>query len=251
MKKKDIIVGVLGVLILGGLAFAGYRTYAYKKCMNARQFDQEFNWQFNWKTGECEVVKVIEGYIAKPIIYLYPEEITNVTVELGHPENTTHTYPKYQGPWRVQAEPNGDLTDLKTGRHYYALYWEGVNTVSSAKPTEGFIVKGEETISFLEEKLGELGLIEREANEFIIYWLPKLESSPYNFIRFQTLAEQNQNMPLEITPAPKTLIRVMMEYENLDSPIKVVKQKLPKTPQRTGFTVVEWGGTKLNLKGKK
>ena len=184
----------------------------------------------------------------KPIIYLYPEEITNVTVELGYPKNTTHTYPKYQGPWQVQAEPNGDLTDLKNGRHYYALYWEGKNTISSAAPTEGFVVKGSDTISFLEEKLAELGLTEREAEEFIIYWLPKLENAPYNFIRFQTLSEQNKNMPLKITPAPKTLIRVMMEYDNLTGPIKVAKQKLPKTPKRTGFTVVEWGGTKLNLK---
>ena len=37
---------------------------------------------------------------------------------------------------------------------------------------EGFIVKGKDTITFLKEKLAQLGLNEREANEFIIYSLP-------------------------------------------------------------------------------
>ena len=119
------------------------------------------------------------------------------------------------------------------------------NTVSVPNPKEGFVVAGKDTISFLEEKLDQLGLTEREAEEFIVYWLPKLESAKYNLIRFQTLAEQNKNMPLNITPAPKTLIRVMMEYKNLDKPIQVKEQVLPSKPRRNGFTVVEWGGTEI------
>lgn len=181
----------------------------------------------------------------KPIIYLYPEQTTNVTVVLGYPQNATHTYPKYNEPWQVQAKPDGTLTDLKTGRHYYALYWEGKDTVSMPNPKEGFVVAGKDTISFLEEKLEQLGLTEREAEEFIVYWLPKLESAKYNFIRFQTLAEQNKYMPLDITPQPKTLIRVMMEYKNLDKPIQIKEQVLSPKTQRDGFTVVEWGGTEI------
>jgi len=33
-----------------------------------------------------------------------------------------------------------------------------------------------------------------------------------------------------------------MEFKPLDKPIKVQEQKII-TPKRTGFTVVEWGGT--------
>lgn len=179
----------------------------------------------------------------KPIIYLYPTKTTEVTVKLGHPENLTCTYPKYETEWKVIANPNGDLTDIKTNRSLYCLYWEGRNTV---EPTmdEGFIVKGEDTISFLEEKLEILGLNEREANEFIIYWLPKLESNKYNYIRFQTMEQIEENMPLEITPKPDSIIRIVMEYKALEEPIEVTEQQL-STPQRTGFTAVEWGGTEL------
>ena len=179
----------------------------------------------------------------KPIIYLYPEQETEVTVKVGNPQNLTHTYPKYENEWKVLAKPNGDLKDLKTGRNLYALYWEGINTV---KPNmnEGFIVKGEDTIKFLEEKLEVLGLNEREAEEFIVYWLPKLESNKYNFIRFQTEEEINNNMSLEIIPKPDTVIRIVMEFKGIEEPIQIQEQKL-STPQRTGFTVVDWGGTEI------
>lgn len=198
-------------------------------------------------TSSCDIFSDDEcnSYdYGKPIICLYPTEQTEVTVKLGNPQKLTHTYPKYKDKWQVIAQPNGDLTDIQTKRSLYALYWEGVNNDNN-ETTTGFIVKGEDTISFLEEKLALLGLNEREANEFIIYWLPRLESSPYNLIYFKTIAEQDKNMPLYISPKPDTVIRVMMAFKNLKEPIDVTEQILPETPQRNGFTVVEWGGTDL------
>lgn len=196
---------------------------------------------------ECYNVVVTENNhsvsIYKPIIYIYPEQETKVRVKVGNPLNLTHTYPKYDNGWEVIAKPNGDLIDCKTGRNLYSLYWEGINTVEP-NMDEGFIVKGEDTIAFLEEKLAVLGLNEREANEFIIYWLPKLESNKYNFIRFQIQEEINNNMPLEITPKPDTVIRIVMEFKGLEEPIEIIEQKL-ETPERTGYTVVEWGGTEV------
>ena len=180
---------------------------------------------------------------AKPIIYFYPEKEMEITVKLKMPEKLTCTYPKYIDEWNIIAKPNGDLFDLKTGRNLYALYWEGIN---STKPNEdeGFVIKGEDTISFLEEKLEILGLSEREANEFIMYWLPQMEPNKYNFIRFETIEEINENMQLEISPTPDKIIRVMMEWKPLAKYKDVQEQKL--TPQtREGFTVVEWGGSKI------
>ncbi len=110
---------------------------------------------------------------------------------------------------------------------------------------EGFVVKGQDTISFLEEKLEILGLNEREANEFIIYWLPQMENNKYNYIRFESIEKINEYMPLEIEPKPDSLIRVLMLFKPLEKEIQVNEQELI-TPQRTGYTVVEWGGSKIN-----
>ena len=49
-------------------------------------------------------------------------------------------------------------------------------------------------------------------------------------------------MPLEISPKPDSVIRVMMAYRKIVGPFEVTEQKL-ETPERKGFTVVEWGGT--------
>ena len=136
--------------------------------------------------------------------------------------------------------PNGELVD-KTGRKYYSLYWEGINYIQG-KFKDGFVVSREETTSFLEEKLAILGLTEREANEFIIYWLPKLEENDYNLIRFESIENINEQMPLEIKPIPDTLIRVFMEYKPHDNKIDIKKQELTSI-DRKGFTVVEWGGS--------
>jgi len=78
-----------------------------------------------------------------------------------------------------------------------------------------------------------------------MYWLPILEKSKYNYIRFQTKDEINHNMNLSIDPKPDTFIRVRMEYKSLQEKISVVEQKLEKV-ERIGYTVVEWGGTNIN-----
>ena len=96
----------------------------------------------------------------------------------------------------------------------------------------------------MEEKLAILGLNEREANEFIIYWLPKLEANKYNLIRFETMEEIEAYMPLNIEPKPDTLIRLVMDFKGLNRPIEIREQKL-KTPIREGYTVVEWGGSEF------
>ena len=181
---------------------------------------------------------------AKPIIYIYPKEETRVTVKLGKKENITCSYPKYYDGWNVTAYPDGTLIDNETGKALYSLYWEGIRD-TEIPMNDGFIVKSEESAKFLEEKLAILGLNEKESEEFIIYWLPKLESHKYNFIRFETMEEIEKNMPLDISKKPDTLIRVWMQFKGIDKEIEVPMQKLEKI-NRVGYTVVEWGGTEIN-----
>ena len=113
----------------------------------------------------------------KPIIYLYPTEEIQVNVQLGNKEQITCSYPKYTIGWNVIAQPNGDLKDIDTNKNLYSLYYESDNVVEFKVEKDGFVVKGEDSAEFLEEKLKILGLTDREAEEFIIYWLPKLEAN--------------------------------------------------------------------------
>ena len=189
------------------------------------------------------IIIIINPTRDKPIIYLYPEEETEVSVTLGNPEKITCSYPKYEGEWEVTAYPDGTLVDKKTGRTLYSLYWEGKGTTKYDK-TKGFCIKGEDTASFLEEKLRELGLNDKEAEEFIIYWLPKMEKNKYNYIRFDSMEEINEYMPLEFSVKPDTVIRVFMQFKPLNKYIEVEEQ-IFEVPERKGFVAVEWGGTEL------
>ena len=179
---------------------------------------------------------------AKPVIYLYPKEETQVSVTLDFDGELTSTYPAYGDGWTVDASPDGTLTDPDTGRQYYCLFWEGIGQTEYDFST-GFCVAGENTAAFLENALAELGLTEREANEFIIYWLPKMEHNPYNLISFQQ-ETYTENAELTIDPAPDTLVRVFMAWQGLDQPVEVEPQSLT-APERTGFAAVEWGGAEV------
>ncbi len=179
----------------------------------------------------------------KPVIYLYPEEETLTTVELTLDGTLTASYPAYGTGWQVLAHPDGTLTDPATGRTYYCLFWEGTSR-ADYDMTEGFVVSGEDTAAFLEEKLEHLGLTEREAEEFIIYWLPRMEGNAYNLISFQGEA-YTQSAQLHVSPEPDAVIRVFMAWQALEEPVEISPQELAETPTREGFTLVEWGGAEL------
>ena len=177
----------------------------------------------------------------KPVIYLYPELETEVSVQLTLDGKLTCTYPAYGSGWTVTASPDGTLTDAN-GQTYNYLYWEG-ETLAQYDLSKGFCVKGADTAVFLETALAKLGLTRREANEFIVYWLPLMEQNPYNIISFQT-DSYTDAAQLAVDPAPDTLIRVFMAWQASDTLVELPEQEL-SAPERTGFTVVEWGGTQL------
>ena len=183
-----------------------------------------------------------EQAAAKPVIYLYPEEETAVTVKLDYAGALTCTYPAYGDGWAVTACPDGTLTD-DPGSTYSYLYWEGTDTIAYDF-SQGFCVAGTDTAAFLEDALAQLGLTRREANEFIVYWLPRMEANPYNLIAFQTTAHTD-HARLTVDPAPDTVLRVFMAWKPLERPVELPPQALD-APERAGFTMVEWGGAEVS-----
>ena len=174
----------------------------------------------------------------KPVVYLYPEEEMEVTVTLDYDGVLTHTYPAYNGGWTVTASPDSTLRDA-AGREYYCLFWEGASD-TAYDFSRGFCVAGSDTAAFLEDALAQLGLTDTEANEVLIYWLPRMEGNAYNRIAFQGDA-YTDSARLHVTPAPDTVLRVFMAWQPLDKAVDIAPQELT-APERTGFTVVEWGG---------
>jgi hypothetical protein len=199
---------------------------------------------FNPKAKEAlEIENMPRVTPAKPVLYLYPSQKQAVSVKLNlTTHRIIHPYPTYENGWSVIANPDGTLTNTKTNKQHYCLFWETEGAPFMQKITSGFVIKGDETADFLEQKLKILGLNDRETNEFIIYWLPQMENNAYNAIYFAT-NEYEKESALEISPKPDTQIRIMMMWQPLTEKTNLPEQILPPTPARKGFVAVEWGGT--------
>lgn len=179
----------------------------------------------------------------KPVIYLYPTVNKEVTVKIDYKGKINATYPDYNDGWNVIASPSGKIINKADNKEYSYLFWEGKSGKTNWDLSKGYVVKGKDTEKFLQNKLSELRLKPSEYNEFIVYWLPSMENNKYNLITFQNEAYENI-AKLNIIPKPDSMLRVFMVFKALTKPIDIDKPKI-KPFERTGFTVVEWGGTEL------
>ena len=178
----------------------------------------------------------------KPVIYLYPEKEISVEVKLENIDFTA-TYPLYENGWRVTARPDGTLCD-KEGREYNYLYWEGHSDVFVSNMDKGFVVERDNYIQFLEDKLSEIGLTDKEACDFITYWLPQMNEYEYCLASFQMENYEDQ-VKLDYSVNPDNELRLFVAFKGLDRLIDIEEQDLSyyEDFEREGFVVVEWGGT--------
>ena len=201
---------------------------------------------FFWKDSFGRFIRfqnaqfVPQAECGKPVIYLYPEKTTNVSVKLTPKGGFTYTEPAYKDGWNVVANPDGQLVENASGKTYPYLFWEGRVGIYE-QPKKGFSVRREDVSSFLDTSLASLGLQGKEISDFKEFWLPRMQSAPYYFVTFMGTKTMDSIAPLEITPKPDTVIRILMDFSPLKAPIKVEPVTLKKIP-RNGFTVIEWGG---------
>ena len=238
-KKSEIDVGSLGGLVPGRYVLKFRVTDSGNGAFAGDYITEVF-----FVGIEIEEEPQIQPYdpplAYKPVIYLYPTEQTDVIITYVNSENLKTTYPKYNGAWRVHADVDGTLTD-ENGRTYYAIFFDEARTYT-VDFSEGFYVTAENAIYFLEEKLALLGLSEREADEFIMFWLPVLQQNGQSVVYFEQTTERAAECPVDVVPAPDCTLRVIIHIKQVNAPVDIAEQTLTPT-ERGGFTLVEWGGT--------
>lgn len=204
------------------------------------------------------VVHVVEQRTQKaykPVLYLYPEQERTMTVTLDlkgtldtvypAPERVTSVDGRTRASWTVGAARDGTLTDT-SGRTYPSIFWDA--TMALPEPDAGSVVSRDDAVAFLEDKLAQLGLNEREAADFITYWAPRMRAHDYTFVSFDASA-YTRRAAYSFTDTdgeavtPDTFIRVFMSIREADASTVAEPQILTPPPPRSGFTAVEWGGT--------
>lgn len=181
----------------------------------------------------------------KPVIYLYPEKPTYISVKLHIPGEIYISDPHYpkEGWQNVLAYPDGTL--YYQNKKYRELYYE--SAVDNVKaPENGIIVPKKDIKKEIIRVTTQLGLIKHEQDEFLEYWLPKIAEidKPYILVSLIDPVEKERVDGIEYSVEPDTRIEFLVYFKGVIKPYTLPPFKLPETiPQRIGFTAVEWGGT--------
>ena len=229
---------------------AGDRTWSYvvsKGRKNRSLGSNRFHFIATFKDGAVALADVqvsfheYEGEMAKPVIYLYPREKQIVQVRVSPAGGVTKSDPTYGEGWTVTARPDG-LLRTADGRTHPYLFWESGLTEEAQPLTEGTVIAREHLRAWLVRTLTEQGLNANETRDFLEFWWPKMSRKPFAAVRFVSREEIDAAAPLEISPKPDSVIRVLIDFRALDAPVKLKEQHLSPTSKRTGFAAVEWGG---------
>ena len=184
----------------------------------------------------------LQAECGKPVIYLYPTKETQVSVKVG--AKITKSEPEYPTTgWTVVAKPNGELS--YQNKIYPNLFWEGLgNGLYPNYRNRGIVVSQKDLISTVYKQLSQQGLNTQESADFMDFWQSKLPNTPY--VRLTWLGTKDMDIlaPLTVDPRPDTKIRIFLEFEGLQNPVKLIPQQL-SAPKREGFTLIEWGGLLL------
>ncbi|MDX2360316.1 MAG: hypothetical protein QNK23_05895 [Crocinitomicaceae bacterium] len=179
--------------------------------------------------------------VTKPVIYLYPPEDTHISVKVDIEGDNPFFYPSYPGKWEFIATPDGELNFDNATYNY--LFWEADQffRLTAEEYQTGFICKGENAVAFLEEKLTLAGLTSEEKADFITFWVPRLQRNELNYVHFMFNDECNVFAQLSITPQPDHVYRLYMIWSPIEGEFVVEEQTIPLM-NRSGFSVLEWGG---------
>lgn len=253
---KDLVeIGKSGSEPIYGFKSANNQVVStlYKAYNLDGQRDDAVSQEQFWKDNGVVVVKNKLGYrvilvnekyqrqgeCGKPVIYLYPQEKTDLSVKVG--ADVTVSDPAYNTGWDVTANPDGQIFNKKDGKTYPYLFWEGQGHGKYPKITEGFVVKQSQVEQTLWSHLALLGLNQQESKDFMEFWLPKVPKSPYVRLTWFNTRQMDRLAPLSLSVKPDTSIRIFIDFQGLDKPINLKPQTLTYKP-RQGFVLVEWGG---------
>jgi hypothetical protein len=177
-----------------------------------------------------------ESGIAKPNIYVYPVEAGEVTVKLAFPNGglVTVSDPPYGDGWTVTVTPEG----LMDGEHTF-LFYEG-RSGGEVQRERGWVVPREGLEGFFRENLAATGFYENEIEDFVEFWVPRLDDHPYFALYPQYDPIYDGLVALEVEPEPWTVIRLAYVVEGLEEELELMPEAIPAY-EIGGFTVHEWG----------
>lgn len=198
--------------------------------------------RLNFKSSTVPVM------VRKPVIYLYPQKELTANISIDTKGELLFTYPTYKNGWKVQAQPNGELT--VDGKQFNYLFWDAQMDLNVDPTINSAVIKKGDSQNYIEKVLTEYGLSSTEQADFITYWVPEILQAKTDNIHIQFLFNEECNgfADLTVTPQPDEIGRIYILWSPTESGVRsnTSFKRLPSL-KRKGFTVVEWGGAQIEL----
>ena len=190
-------------------------------------------------------------HVRKPVVYCYSDKPITVNLNYDFKSDLVFSYPEYNdGGWDIELDKEGVMYE---GQNYPYLFWEGqtdhLNYEFQENSVEGYFIKTDTLISFLENTLIAYGLNQNERADFITFWGPEMIGSPYAFVQFREGDWYDTEIAsLKVSHKPESMLRLFMMYSPLEfeslGELDIQEPTIPPF-KRGAFTIIEWGGADL------
>lgn len=183
----------------------------------------------------------IQIEVKKPVVYLSSNKEIEFALNVLAKGDFVFTYPDISKGWK--GKTNGDGSVNVNGENYPYLFWESEQTYIFQSVNNGYRVKKEDVLSFLEKRCDELGLTANQKADFITFWGPQMLEYDELFVQFHLNEACDQFATLDIAPKPDHTNRVYIAiapWSNVFNEF-INEVSLPEF-SANGFTLTEWGG---------
>ncbi|NIM65326.1 MAG: hypothetical protein GTO51_04975 [Candidatus Latescibacteria bacterium] len=188
-----------------------------------------------------DVLELAPQPVRKPAIYIYPKEDAyfQVRLDLNNGTVLTKSVPEYGDGWDVLVEKSGKIDH----QYEYLFYEASLGRIPEL--SRGWCISLDHAATELHSLLMQIGLNEKETEEFLEYWLDLLVRFEYYMV-FPVFDRSLDDMvELHIMPEPDAMLRFWLFFRGCDAYTSPPAPELPDF-QRGPTTVVEWGGVLLN-----
>lgn len=203
---------------------------------------ESWDWIVEKTTGRA---KPAEGVGAlKPNIYLYSNEETEAKVTFDVPQWLRVSDPLYEGSWQARVLGDGGIV-MEDGSEHGYLFYESETQPFYFQKEEGWRIGAETRQEQFRSILEAYGFNEKETLDFLEFWVTRLDPGEDYMMYPQMTGTVDRAMPLTVVPACDSVFRLWFTFEKASEMTDVKEPEIVEA-ERSGFTLVEWGGIILD-----
>jgi hypothetical protein len=178
-----------------------------------------------------------DGIVYKPNIYIYPGEQIDLSIKLNFPVGgkIVTSIPEYGTGWNVTVDTSGLINNT-----YSFLFYESKQP-DVWQRNYGWIIQADKLESFFRQNMTDYGFNGREIDDFIEYWIPRLNDYSLYSIYPQTKNIIDDAIELNFSNQPENILRLFYVIKGNNQFQDKLTIPTIDSFKREGYFVTEWG----------